>query len=254
MSSGSTFDYKEFHFTILSPRTCMIGINNKEIPNAPIVGNSYSNVLRIPEYAYDDSGNKYEVAETSQYCFRSCTNLVSAYLPKTLIRINEDTFYLTGITSLIIPRSVQILDFAAFSYMNKLEEIIFEPGSKLSKLGTSIFHKCEKIKKIVFPLYVSSIAGNIFSYIPTTINIKVYYCGMNKITDSIFGGGSVTTYVTDRYPSNTMFGGIMPTIINDDTSKQFIDYEQRKNGISCANLKHLDKSNIFILSIMITFI
>lgn len=253
MSSSGTFDYSDFHFTVLSPKTCMIGINNNEIPNAPIIGSSYSNVLRIPEYAYDSSGNKYEVIETSQYCFRGCTNLISAFLPKTLKRINEDTFFLTGITSLKIPRSVEILDYAAFSYMDKLKEIVFESGSKLSKLGTQVFHKCSELRKIVFPLHVASIAGNIFSSISSSINIEVYYCGVNKISDSIFGGGSVTTFVTDKYPSNTAFGGIMPSIISDDTCKKFIDYERMRNHISCACKKYSNTHvNSFILLIMIT--
>lgn len=250
MSSSSTFDYEEFHYTVLSSKTCMIGINS-ENSNAPIIGGSFSGVLKIPNFAYDSFRNKYEVVETSIKSFKYCENLTSALLPKNLKKINQDTFYGTGISSLKIPRSVEILDYAAFSGMSKLREIEFEPGSMLSKLGTDVFHRCDEIRKVVLPLHVSYIAGNMFSYISSSENIDVYYCGSNIISESIFGRDAITAYVTNRYPTNAAFGGKTPSIINDNTCKEFIDYELRRGNFTCRRLKHSNGINLFILSAII---
>ena len=249
MNSGNTFEYGEFYFTILSQTTCMIGLNNSLSSNAPKVGGSFSGVLKMPEYVYDKSGKKYEVVETARFCFRDCVNLVSAFLPKTLKRINEDLFYNTGITSLTIPRSVEILDFGALSSIYKLKTLVFEPGSKLSKIGSLILYRCHEIRKIVLPLHVASIAGNVFALVSTSTKIDVFYCGVNKITDNVFSdGGDVTVYVTNKYPSGVTFGGKQPNIINDNTCKPFIDYEN--NNYSCKNIKYSKEINIFSVSLM----
>ena len=160
MSTSKTFDFTDFHFTVLSPKTCTIGINNNQHTNAPLSGSGLSGVLIIPEYAYDDeTGNRYEVVETSKYCFRCCSNIVAAQFPRTLKKIGQYTFYGAGITSLIIPRSVEILDYAAFSAMEKLNSLVFEPGSKLSIIGEIVMNGFNKIRKVVLPPHVASIAS-----------------------------------------------------------------------------------------------
>lgn len=244
MSSGSTFDYSDFHFTVLSSTTCMIGLNNGEDANAPKSGKSYSDVLRIPEYAYNGQ-IRYKVIETSRFCFRYCTNLVTAYLPRTLKKINEDMFYETGVTSLVVPRSVEILDFAAFSQMTKLKSLVFEPGSKISIIGRALMNKCYEIRKIVLPSHVASIGNDFFWNVPTTTVIDVYYCGVNKITESIFtNGGNVITHVTKDYPADTYFGGIQPNIISDDSCKSFLEYENVK---SCNCIKRNTVNHLYFI-------
>ena len=254
MSTDNTFNYKDFHFTILSKTTCMIGIKNNRSSNAPIAGASYADILRIPEHAYDEEGNAYEVIETSRYCFRGCTKLIIAYLPRTMKRINEDMFYDTGITSLTVPRSVEFLDYAAFSRMTALKDLVFEDGSKLKNIGSLLMNECHSIRKIVLPLHILSIGSMFFRLVSTSTEINVFYCGKNVISNNIFGsGGNVTVHVTNKYPSNTLFGDKEPIIIEDDTCNSFIKYEQNKkeNTCKCFRKSNMNRLIMFALSIII---
>ena len=91
----------------------MIGLDNDA--NAPKV-----------ELAIQMVKIRYKVVETARYSFRYCKNLVTAYLPRTLKKINEDLFYEAGVTSLVVSRSVEILDFTAFSHMTHHKSLVFE--------------------------------------------------------------------------------------------------------------------------------
>ena len=230
------FNFSDFYFTILTDNTCRIGVDGQVPGNAAIKGTGYAGPLVIPEYASDENGRKYKVIATSDYCFRGCSNLKEAKLPRTLIRLAEDTFFLTGITSLTIPRSVEILDYAALSRMTCLETLIFEPGSKLKTIGAIQMHHNEKIKRIVLPPGVLTIGDRFFEDVSSSNKIDVVYCSPFEVSNNAFSGNlNVTAYVTKYYPKERTLGKAKTQILDDkdNSCKVFDDYLLKHMKYSC---------------------
>ena len=62
--------------------------------------------------------------------FFLATNLKRAVLPDTIGSIHEDSFYGSGLTSVVIPKSVGYLGHAAFADCRFLESVTFEEGNE----------------------------------------------------------------------------------------------------------------------------
>jgi hypothetical protein len=67
-----------------------------------------------------------------------------------LIRIDESAFSHSGLKSIIIPSSVEILCQSCFRYCRSLESIIFENDSKLIRIGELAFSE-SGLKSIIIP-------------------------------------------------------------------------------------------------------
>ena len=239
-----TFQYGSFNFEVISRKTCMIGTSNQQQGNGAINKSSISGEIIIPGIAYNSNDNKkYEVISTSKFCFRGCSNITAVCLPSTLKIIEHDSFYGTSIKSLIIPRSVEILMYAAFSTISFLETIIFESGSNLRVIKDRVFAYCNKLKKIVLPSKIKIMYSEIFWNL-NGATIDLYYCGINEATNETFKTSTSTfnVYVTEAYSNQMNFGGKKPTVLSrDDTtcSAYTLEYSNR-----CPTLKHTRKSFI----------
>ena len=249
------FSFQDFYFTTISDYTCRIGVDGRAPGNAAINGTSYAGPLVIPEYATDETGRKYKVIATSDYCFRGCTNLKEAKLPKTLIRLAEDTFFQTGITQLIIPRNVEVLDYAALSRMSNLETLIFEPGSKLRTLGSIQMHHNPSIKRLVFPPGVLTIGNNFFSGVSSSSKVDIIYCSPYEISNSVFSGfATVTAYVTKLYPKDKKLGNVSSNLLadNDKSCKVFDDYLRKQMMRSC-HCSSCSKTKVFAIVLILSY-
>ena len=57
----------------------------------------------------------------------------------------------TGITTVTIPESVEIIGNSAFAECTELTSVVFEENSKLDTVGNRAFYKDNKLKDITFP-------------------------------------------------------------------------------------------------------
>lgn len=232
----------------------MIGTSNDQHGNGVIDASSFSSEIVIPGIVYNSNDNKkYEVISTSRYCFRGCTRITSVSLPSTLKTIELDTFHSLPITSLIIPRNVEILKCASLSSLSSLVSLIFESGSKLRVIEDRVLAHCNKLKKIVLPSKIKIMYNEMF-YKLECGTIDLYYCGKTEATNSTFQASTSTfnVYVTESYSKPSNFGGNKPTILSsqDSTCSAYtLDYPNQ-----CSTLKHSRTSLIsynFILCIPI---
>ena len=109
-------------------------------------------------------------------------------------------YYLDKMTSVIIPKEVQVINSYAFYSCAGLTKLEFEDGSKLKTIGTNAFYWCSKISDIVFPEGLESIGNNCFTgcsglqnvVFPTTMKTFVSSCFMNcsALKKVIFKGQS----------------------------------------------------------------
>ena len=229
-----TFQYGDFNFEVINSVSCKVGTSNEQYSNGLIKGTTFSDSAIIPSIAIDKSTNrKYKVTETTKYCFRGCTLLKNCFLPSTLKFIGWDSFFDTQITSLIIPRSVEVINYSGFSGMRSLETILFEEGSMIKHLGNFSFAHTQKLTKVVLPPTLKSIESSIFVNAKSSLVIDFIYCGSNVITNNeVFSStATINVYVTNRYPSETTFCGKQPNILDNDSCSRFFNHVNLK----CTN-------------------
>ena len=104
------------------------------------------------------------VTEIGAFAFADCTSLKDFTIPDGIKSIGEEAFYNSGITSLVVPESVETIDKLAFSHMANLTNATFPAGCGIT------FSGCKNLK-------TAKITGN-----PTVIdNYMFYEC--SQLTD-----------------------------------------------------------------------
>ena len=104
------------------------------------------------------------MTEIDDWAFADCTSLKDFTIPDGIKSIGEAAFYNSGITSLVVPESVETIDKLAFSHMANLTNATFPAGCGIT------FSGCKNLK-------TAKITGN-----PTVIdNYMFYEC--SQLTD-----------------------------------------------------------------------
>ena len=108
-------------------------------------------------------------------CFNCCNSLKSILIPNqillidkdafassgvasvsfaddsNLVEIDEDVFWATPLTSIVIPASVQKIKVEAFNYCTSLSSVVFEDGSNCWLIENNAFAGCTSLKQIELP-------------------------------------------------------------------------------------------------------
>ena len=208
-------DYK---FKYLTSKTCSVGNNSEIFANGAVKGVFFGGTAVIPSKVYDNEHRRYLIVTClSRFCFNCCINLSVVSLPNSLLSIMRDSLANTSITTLIVPESVTSLEYAAFSGMFKLKEVIFRPG-KLRTIRACVFANPSYLTRVVIPPTVSFIDTGIFRYNSQSSVIDFVYCGSHAFDkeDIFLSNGIVRTFVTKNYPSGTKLGDSYPTVLEDD--------------------------------------
>ena len=101
------------------------------------------------------------VASIGKYAFAKCALLNDLLLPPNLTTIETHAFEKSGITSLIISRSVKTIKENAFSNCPRLKKITIEPSS-IDTIKNGVFSNCTALTEVEIPSSVISIEQNAF--------------------------------------------------------------------------------------------
>lgn len=93
--------------------------------------------------------------------FNGCSALTSINIPEGVTEIGMYAFNQAGLTSVHIPASMQVLDYAAFLLCESLESVTFAANATLT-IGGSAFAGCSKLTELVIPATVTSIECGVF--------------------------------------------------------------------------------------------
>lgn len=94
------------------------------------------------------------------YAFNNCSNILKITLPKNITEIHAYCFSHTEISTITIPATVERIGEQAFSYTS-LEELKFEEGSQLRRIGSRSFFNT-RLTEVVIPPSVEEIRGSAF--------------------------------------------------------------------------------------------
>ena len=95
--------------------------------------------IKIPE----------NVTAINKEAFLNCTSLKEVVFNEKLETIEESAFKLTGLKTLSLPNSINLIEYDAFCLMPNLEKAVL-PQS-LEKLPCRMFYGCANLEEVVFP-------------------------------------------------------------------------------------------------------
>lgn len=111
-----------------------------------------------------------ELETISNTCFSYCRSLTTIQLPNTLKEIEHEAFSDSGLASILIPKSVNVIGGAAFIF-TKIKEIILPPYNKESYNLT--FAHCDSLKIVTFTSFCIPEQSAMFSYVPEGLTLVV---------------------------------------------------------------------------------
>ena len=104
---------------------------------------------------------------------------------KKLMKIDNELFYNSDISSIIIPDSIESIEDKAFLNCENLKSIII-PNS-VKSIGDSAFEFCESLKSIIIPDSVESIGNDAFAHCKSLKSIKIPN-SVESIGNDVFWG------------------------------------------------------------------
>lgn len=94
------------------------------------------------------------IAYKGRYAFDNCTSLKQITLPQSLKQIGAYAFFCSGLTSIVIPDGVDIIELAAFERCYDMTEVVLPSG--LTMIDAGLFF-ANNLKSIVIPASVEQI-------------------------------------------------------------------------------------------------
>ena len=126
--------------------------------------------------------------------FGYCYALESIAIPNTVTTLKRGAFSNSGLTSIFIPASVEVVSESAFNNCRSLNKATIAQNSKLQVIEKGAFNSCISLTEINIPAKLTSIGDNAFQFC-SMLN-KVYFEGRyqdwNKINLSAIGNNSLT--------------------------------------------------------------
>ena len=147
-----------------------------------------STVTAIGYGAFYNCGNLTSIdlggsVETIGYsAFQDCESLSSIELPNTLTSIGEVAFMGSGLTSVVIPESVTMVEMGAFSACGLMKSAVVN----CAVTSQSMFLLCSDLEEVTIGGGVTSIASNMFQSCPNLKTVTMLGATPPSIGDYAF--------------------------------------------------------------------
>jgi hypothetical protein len=120
-----------------------------------------------------------------------------------LNRMEESAFASSGLKSIIIPSSVEILCKSCFASCESLESVLFENDSKLQRIGEAAFYT-SGLKSIIIPSSVEILCKSCFASCKSLESIIfLNQSHLIRIEPGVFRGTSTFLDVSESVLSNS---------------------------------------------------
>ena len=156
------------------------------IPNVTAIGKlAFSSCRKLRTLTIPDG-----VTEIGEKAFQSCVSLTDINIPKSLTRIENNTFSSCGIKSIEIHNGVTYIGEGAFISCSELQNI--ELSSSITTIESDTFRNCTSLQNITIHNGLTSIEGSAFNNtgltditIPNSVvNIGDYaFCNCESLTN-----------------------------------------------------------------------
>lgn len=119
------------------------------------------------------------------FAFHECKALKKIKLPSTLKYIRSSAFCKSGLTSVTIPKNVEIIGPSAFEKCKNLKKVVI--GNEVQEIGDSAFSGCKKLQKVTIGTGVMKIKKYAFGFCKSlkSVRIKTWFAKFGE--DSFYG-------------------------------------------------------------------
>ena len=155
---GQNVDAFSFDVDGVYYRTLSSPENAVEVVKYKVYGNYVGNIA-IPS-TVEYQGTTYDVVAIGEKAFQGDSELESVELPNSIVKINDNAFYMSGITAITIPYGVKSMGLRCFEDCQKLASIVL--SNSVETIGSSAFSGCSNLSSIVIPNSVVSIGEGAF--------------------------------------------------------------------------------------------
>ena len=150
----------------------------------------FSELIRYPEKkTAPDYTIPNSVVTIKPRAFMYCKNLKSVTIPDCVTSIEEEAFYDSGLTSIVVPESITELKYAVFGECYRLQSVTISNG--VTSIGEGTFAMCSNLQSVTIPASVASIAGDAFYKCSSLTDIYM----LNTVPVSILDD----TFTADNY-------------------------------------------------------
>lgn len=199
---------------------------------------NFSELIRYPKKKTEpDYTIPNSVVVIKPRAFEYCRNLKSVTIPNCVTSIEEEAFYDSGLTSVVIPESITELKYAVFGECYSLQSVTISNG--VTSIGEGAFGYCENLKSITIPASVTSIAVDAFYRCNSLADIYV----LNTVPVSV----SDDTFTADIYSNARLHvpQGKVMDYRNAEGWKNFINIvDDVESGINSSY--HVTDAKIFV--------
>ena len=151
---------------------------NFHFENNILYDKNYTKIIAALQTGYyGDLTIKEGIKEIQSYSFSNCKSLTCAIFPSTLTKIDSCSFEVSGLTSIIFNKNIEIIDHFAFSGCYQLKEVnLVETKIKILEYGT--FHCC-KLENVYLPKILKTMKEVVFGNNP----LKNIFCYSSNPSD-----------------------------------------------------------------------
>lgn len=189
---GDTFTVDGIEYVILS-----------EDPNEVAVGESVSfagTTANIPATVMNGA-TTYTVTELADYGLQDKSSLTSVTLPETVKKIGGHALRGTGITSMLIPNSVDTIEAFAFYGCTALTSV--ELGNGVKFMGSYTFEACSNLQTVKIGTGMIKMNYSVFADCPQLADVTCLAVTPPQINGT-FGGTTPITTATLSVPSGSV--------------------------------------------------
>lgn len=122
------------------------------------------------------------IGETS---FTDAANLLKVTFPENLKSIGVAAFLTSGIGSVVIPDSVEYIDYNAFNGCRGLTDVQF--GTSLRHIGNGCFYYCDKLESVEFPESLAYLGSSAFEKAGLLSDVEIP-ASVTFMGDGVFEG------------------------------------------------------------------
>lgn len=202
----------------------------------------YLGDIVIPEKIEVD-GVEYTVTEIGEYAFFYTKGITSLVMPETIEKIGTYAFCYSIIEKLNIPSKVKVLEPYVFSDCNDLKEITLPEG--LEKISEGAFYACKLLKNITIPSTVTTIEGKYTFNLCTSLEeLHVNIVTPVAIEEEIMFDTNIYEYTTLFVPE-----GCKDTYMGTDIWNKFVNIKEEKvaTGINNATVEEIENNAMYDL-------
>ena len=149
--ANSHLIHRTFSGAAVNGATLTVGASAESIPTALFCTDSKDTTPKITSLIFEDGSNCRSIG---QYAFMNCASLTEINLPESLTGIGAYAFSSTSLESVIVPRSVTVIDECAFAGIEELKSATLLGGKSI---GKGAFDSCPALKTLHLPKNLSTV-------------------------------------------------------------------------------------------------